>query len=144
MQYIFVDDEVSEGLWYYWLQNVDYNGEDMVHGPVSYHVSYNNGQNPGTPDIPITIGIEKIFPNPFNPSTTISYILEEDATVKIAVYNLKGQIVRQLHSGDRIAGSHRIEWNGSDESGLPCSSGVYTVKVQIGANVYTRNVVMSK
>ena len=142
-QYTYVDEEVTEGVWYYWLQNIDYNGTDMVHGPVSYTV-FINGQDPGTPDIPLTIGIEKIFPNPFNPSTTISYILDNDAAVNATIYNLKGQIVRQLFRGNKATGNHSLQWNGIDDNGILCSSGVYTVKIQIGTRIYSRNIVMSK
>jgi len=142
--YTYLDNSVYEdGTYYYWLENIDLDGNTSFYGPLAALV-YHNG-NPGeVPDIPITIGIEKIFPNPFNPSTTISYLLENDAAVNVTVYNLKGQIVRQLLNESRIAGSHRVQWNGMDDSGLPCSSGVYTVKVQIGSKVYSRNIVMSK
>jgi len=71
------------------------------------------------------------YPNPFNPSTTISFNLASDGKVSIAVYNIKGQKVRQLVSDHISAGEHSIVWNGDDVSGKKVGSGVYLYKLNV-------------
>ncbi|MFC1898536.1 SUMF1/EgtB/PvdO family nonheme iron enzyme [Candidatus Cloacimonadota bacterium] len=80
-----------------------------------------------------------VYPNPFNPSTTISFSLtaadEED--VEVEIYNLKGQKVKKLVSDQLSVGQHSIIWNGTNHLGNPVSSGVYFYKIRIG-NVQTQ------
>ena len=70
------------------------------------------------------------FPNPFNPETWIPYDLAEDADVKIDIYNLKGESVRQLKVGFQTAGTYRTQahaayWDGRNSSGELVASGTY-------------------
>jgi len=70
------------------------------------------------------------YPNPFNPTTTISFSIQNENEVDISIYNLKGQKVKILPvilSGDEGSAS----WNGDDESGKPVSSGVYMYKLNV-------------
>ena len=70
-----------------------------------------------------------VYPNPFNPKTTVSYNLNQDAEVAINVFNIKGQKVRTLVNEKKNAGYHQVDWLGNDEKGKPTSSGVYFVIV---------------
>jgi len=73
------------------------------------------------------------YPNPFNPSTTISYNLAEDSNVELTIYNLKGQRVKQLVSSNQLsAGQHSVEWHGTDDAGENVSSGIYLYKLKAG------------
>lgn len=74
----------------------------------------------------------KNYPNPFNPQTTISFILPEAGTVKLSLYNLKGQIVKALHNGPLAAGNHNFVWNGCDTNGRAVSSGLYFARIEQG------------
>ena len=65
------------------------------------------------------------YPNPFNPSTTISYSLEEPASVKISIYNTQGQCVKILENSFQTAGQFSVVWDGTDLNGNLVSSGVY-------------------
>jgi hypothetical protein len=65
------------------------------------------------------------YPNPFNPSTTISYNLAATSAVKLDVVNVLGQTIRTLVNETQVAGHHRIEWNGRTESGETAASGIY-------------------
>jgi len=65
------------------------------------------------------------YPNPFNPSTTISFDLARDGAVSIDIYNIKGQKVKEVASGRYSAGSHRVVWNGDDATGRAVGSGIY-------------------
>ncbi len=65
------------------------------------------------------------FPNPFNPQTTLSFALEADGPVRLSVFDPDGRRVRILADGFRSAGQQRISWDGRDDRGNSCSSGVY-------------------
>ncbi len=71
------------------------------------------------------------YPNPFNPTTTISYNLAGDNFVELSVYNLKGQLVRTLVDSRQTAGTHSVEWNGKDNNHKAVSSGIYFYKMQV-------------
>ncbi len=87
--------------------------------------------------VPISTNIlNENYPNPFNPSTTISYNLIEDSNVELSIYNLKGQKVKQLVKNHLSAGQHSVNWNGTDNNGKDVSSGIYLYKLKVG-NHYT-------
>lgn len=71
----------------------------------------------------------KVFPNPFNPLTTIEYQLSEPDFVRLSLYNQRGQLVKHLTAQSMPAGLHRLSWDGIDASGKPCASGVYYLKM---------------
>ena len=80
------------------------------------------------------------YPNPFNPSTTISYQLALDSQVDLSIYNLLGQRVSTLVSQKQPAGTYNVEWNASD---LP--SGVYFYQLQTGSGfVQSKKLVLLK
>jgi hypothetical protein len=65
------------------------------------------------------------YPNPFNPTTFISYNLGEAGPVTITIYNVKGELVRTLVNETQTAGNHTIMWDGTDSFGRGASSGMY-------------------
>ena len=71
------------------------------------------------------------YPNPFNPTTTISFSLQNNAKVNLSIYNIKGQKVKQLVKEQLSAGQRSINWNGDDESGKDISSGIYYYKLDV-------------
>lgn len=84
------------------------------------------------------------YPNPFNPSTTISYTLPEDSMVSVDIFNIKGQLVRSLLSDVQQRGSHSVIWNGRDSQDRACASGFYFYRVQAGNHSLTRKILMMK
>jgi len=72
------------------------------------------------------------YPNPFNPSTTISFTLANPEQVSIEIYNVKGQKVCVLANDLFQAGKHNLIWNGSDKDGRIVSSGVYFYRMTAG------------
>lgn len=73
------------------------------------------------------------FPNPFNPSTTLSFTLGQKGSVRADIYNLRGQNVRKLVKQEIFeAGVHQLVWDGRDERGQNVSSGVYLYRLQSG------------
>ena len=82
------------------------------------------------------------YPNPFNPATTIPLSVPDGAeSVDVAIYNLLGQLVRQVWSGPLAAGEHRLTWDGRDELGQPVASGAYLYQLRVGDQLRTRKMV---
>jgi len=77
------------------------------------------------------------YPNPFNPTTTISFSIPNESNVELSIYNIKGQKIKTLVSAHVSAGKHSIVWNGDDESGKPVSSGVYFYKFRTESGNYS-------
>ncbi|KAA3597871.1 MAG: T9SS C-terminal target domain-containing protein [Calditrichaeota bacterium] len=84
------------------------------------------------------------FPNPFNPSTTISYQLAKDTRVSLKIYNEKGEFVKELTNGFQHEGSHNAAWDGTDENGKSVSSGTYFYKLQAGTFTQTNKMILLK
>lgn len=84
------------------------------------------------------------YPNPFNPSTTLSYTLKQGCDVTLNIYNIKGQIVRSYHQGFQNQGLHEIVWNGKDESQKEMSSGVYFYQLQASNSSESKKMILIK
>ena len=96
------------------------------------------------PDIISFSGIRSIYPNPFNPLTTIDYEISIPADVKIEVYNNRGQLVRNFILGYKEQGSYKLTWEGEDNNGCLCSSGIYYIRMQAGKEIYIKKAVLLK
>ncbi len=84
---------------------------------------------PSQPQAPAEFALMPNYPNPFNPSTVISFSLPTGNEVNLNVYDLLGRHVATLVSGTMPAGSHSVTWNGKDDSGQDAASGVYIYKL---------------
>ncbi|MBN2460882.1 MAG: T9SS type A sorting domain-containing protein [Candidatus Cloacimonetes bacterium] len=74
------------------------------------------------------------YPNPFNPSTMITFSIPEDSKVELSIFNLKGQLVRTLIDYSMPAGGYSALWNGDNEIGLPVNSGIYFYYLNVNNN----------
>jgi chitodextrinase len=92
--------------------------------------------------LPKQIDLGQNYPNPFNPSTTIPYALPDDANVKITVYNVLGQQVREVFVGRQRAGYHQARWDGLSDSGHSVASGVYIVRLNANHHSKARKVIL--
>lgn len=84
------------------------------------------------------------YPNPFNPSTTISYSLQTSSPVVIQVFGAKGELVRELKNEQQAAGTHSITWDGTNSSGKKVASGTYTLVVNAGSQSQTIQMILAK
>ena|GEM_PF-1699721 len=73
----------------------------------------------------LATALKSNYPNPFNPSTIISYDIKEEGLVQIDVYNIRGQKVRTLVNDHMTTGRYTVEWLGTDDNGRSVGSGVY-------------------
>lgn len=74
---------------------------------------------------PLVTKLNQNHPNPFNPSTTIEFSIQNDSNIDVSIFNIKGQKIKTLAQNEFTKGSHSIIWNGDNESGKPVSSGIY-------------------
>jgi len=84
------------------------------------------------------------FPNPFNPSTTISFYNATAGNVQIDVFNLKGQKITTLTNTSYDQGEHIVHWNGTDSSGKAVSSGIYLYQMKKDDFVSTKKMILMK
>mgnify|MGYP002883952957 CR=1 FL=1 len=98
----------------------------------SYDMNFSNG-------LPASTALNSIYPNPFNPSTTVSYSIDTDSFVSISVFDASGREIAELVNGDQIAGYHDVVWNASSSA-----SGVYFLKMVSGNDVFTNKLMLVK
>ncbi len=97
------------------------------------------------PELPGYIwSLDQNHPNPFNPVTTISFSLAADSQVRLEVYSVRGQRIRSLVSENRSAGSHKVVWDGRDNSGRPMSSGSYFARLVSDEGTLTKKMMLLK
>lgn len=93
---------------------------------------------------PQVSALEQNYPNPFNPSTTLRYSLAKDGQAKLEIYNIKGQKVKTLFSGEQKAGSHSLVWNGLDDQGRAVASGIYFSRLSTNGTSFERRMLLLK
>jgi len=84
------------------------------------------------------------YPNPFNPTTTISFNLPTEGQVSLEVFNAKGQKVNTLVNEVKSAGAHSVVWSGTDSRGGGLTSGVYYYKIKTGRFTSTKKMILLK
>ncbi len=84
------------------------------------------------------------YPNPFNPATTISFEIRNNANVSIEIYNLKGQKVTTLVNENLASGRHSVVWNGKDDQHNNCGSSMYFYKMQTEHYTKTNSMILIK
>jgi len=94
--------------------------------------------------LPSGYSLSQNYPNPFNSRTTIQFSLPQPETVELTIYNLAGQQVATLVSGEHQAGTYTVNWNGKDDRGNELASGVYLYRLRAGdgEQVETRKLVL--
>ena len=89
--------------------------------------------------LPEAFSLDRAYPNPFNPVTTLSFAIPINAEVSLSIYNLQGREVSTLIDGNMDAGYHSVVWNADTYS-----SGVYFVKMVAGDFVSTQKLMLVK
>jgi hypothetical protein len=113
------------------------NGMVLKYGRLPYGVEGEREQT----GMPLFTWLGPNRPNPFTGGTEIKYQLANRGKVKLGVYNVLGQAVRELVSGKQEAGTYAIRWDGKDGTGKTISSGVYFYRLEAGGQSQTRKMV---
>ncbi|KAA3606482.1 MAG: T9SS C-terminal target domain-containing protein, partial [Calditrichaeota bacterium] len=142
--YSFVDNsEFRNGKTYtYFISDVETNGIETKHEEVAQTVKFVLGEEIVQSKLDYVLA--QNFPNPFNPSTTINFQIAKEQTVKLEVYNLNGEIVKELVNEKMSQGSHKAVWNGTDNFGKTVSSGTYFYKISAGTFTQTNKMILLK
>ena len=97
----------------------------------------------GEADGALVFGVTN-YPNPFNPETIIKYTVPEAGDVRLVIYNVVGQQVRELVNAAQSPGQYGVRWNGRDAMGRSVSSGVYFYRLVAGADIAIKKMVLMK
>ena len=130
--------------YWYWLECVANNGLSELKEPSNLMLLMDEDNN-NLPEIPTEFGLFQNSPNPFNPETMISFALEEDSRVELNIFNVKGQLVKNLYDGN-VSGNqlHKFWWDGKDTHGNTTSSGVYLYTLKTSNNNYYKRMLLTK
>ncbi|PIV81480.1 hypothetical protein COW53_04105, partial [bacterium CG17_big_fil_post_rev_8_21_14_2_50_64_8] len=88
--------------------------------------------------------LDQNIPNPFNPTTEISFSVAKAGQGSLRIYDLRGQLVRTLLNGEISAGPGSAIWDGRADTGRSVSSGVYFYRLEVGAQSVAKRMVMLK
>ncbi|MCH7613228.1 MAG: lamin tail domain-containing protein [Candidatus Marinimicrobia bacterium] len=94
--------------------------------------------------LPLKFAVHENYPNPFNPITKISFDLPEFSPTKVTVWNMLGQKVATLYSGDLPSGRHTITFDARNDNGIVLPSGLYFYRVESGHFVATKKMMLLK
>jgi len=94
--------------------------------------------------IPKSFELDQNFPNPFNPSTTIKYRLEQSAQTRLTIFDGLGREVRTLIDGNQNAGWHQAVWDGRDNAGAGVSTGVYFYSLNSASGAEAKKMILLK
>lgn len=94
--------------------------------------------------LPEKISLNQNFPNPFNPSTTITVELEKGTDGILVIYNVNGQTVKTLHKGFINSGITSFQWDGGDQAGFSVSAGTYIYRLLIDGYTQSQKMVLLK
>ena len=127
--YSYSDNSISaSGKYLYRLKQIDIDGKFEYSNTIEVEVG-----------IPTEFDVQQNFPNPFNPSTTISFSIPEMNNVSVKIYNMLGQEVFTLVNEQLGAGRYNYNFDASN-----LSSGNYIYRVTAGKNVETRKMILVK
>ncbi len=137
MDYMFEDTSLPAAeIVYYVLEQVDLDGTINRSNPIEVLL----GARFTLP----TEFASAVYPNPFNPRTTISYDLPAEADVSIVIYDAIGQEIRHLVSRHYTAGRYSVQWDAKDFMGRSVGSGVYIAKIKAGPNTAIQKMLLLK
>lgn len=125
-----------------WLPFTDLSGDERITNGIIDIGAYEYSSAPsdiGSNTLPSSANILTNYPNPFNPSTTISFELQIASLANLTVYNAKGELVKNLVNGVQTAGKHNVNFDGS---GL--NSGVYFYKLDADGKCQIGKMLMVK
>ncbi len=124
-EYIFTDSTLNRsGLYFYRLADVALDGKRTIHPEQAIKVNLDQ-----IPDESILL---QIYPNPFNPATTLRFYLPEAGQPELSIFDIRGRLVYRFEPENLQKGFHTLSWNGINTEGKLVSAGVYLVRLKAG------------
>ncbi|MFH1690173.1 MAG: C25 family cysteine peptidase [Candidatus Eisenbacteria bacterium] len=123
------DAEVAEGVY------VDDVSVVMADAPAGTGVEGAQDEGP-------MLFLHQNHPNPFSPSTLISFSLLTAGNVELTLYNIQGRLIRTLAEETRQAGEYEVAWDGTDEFGVDVAAGMYLYRLRLGEQEETRKMIL--
>ncbi len=140
----FTETLTLEGTYIYYIRAIYAEGEGAPCDTSSIAFPFTVVANGDEPTPVLVNALHANYPNPFNPTTTISYSLAKSGDVTLRVYNTKGQLVRILDQGNKKAGNYSVAWDGKNSSGKTVSSGLYFFRMDAANYTNTRKMMLLK
>ena len=122
---------MDEGLW---ISEID----------SGYSINNNYLDTKDTSMITKSFSISQNYPNPFNPITTLNFYLPEESIVNITIYDLMGNIVKEIVNQVETSGFKSVQWNGTNNKGLPVSAGAYIYGIETSDFRQTKKMILLK
>lgn len=110
------------------------NANNQKIGEISVEIIYSNA-----PEVPVEYSLSQNYPNPFNPNTTVQFSVPKEGLVTVKVFDMLGQEVVTLFSGNAQRGMYTLNWNGRDRSGKNVSSGSYIYRMSANNGEFTQS-----
>ncbi|MCP4726601.1 MAG: T9SS type A sorting domain-containing protein [bacterium] len=116
----------------------------LTHGNGAYFRSLlpADGMPPDVVEVPLEYELHQNFPNPFNPTTTISFELSRKEVVSLKIYNILGQEVRSFPEIEYEQGLNNVEWNGLDDRGMAVASGTYIYRIRVNGSMTSKRMTL--
>jgi flagellar hook assembly protein FlgD len=90
------------------------------------------------------INLSQNYPNPFNPQTKINFNLKKGGKTTLKIFNVKGQLVKQLIDEYKQPGQYSVIWDGTNMQNKQVASGAYYYRLQVGNRVKTKSLMLVK
>jgi flagellar hook assembly protein FlgD len=94
--------------------------------------------------VPDEFTLQQNYPNPFNPSTTIRYSTTTPGNISIIIYDITGELIKEITREHNQAGEYEIIWNGKNNFGERVSSGAYFYQIVAGDYVEAKKMILLK
>lgn len=114
-----------------------YNGDFDLDAVVALN-TVQTGVQENTDQLAHSLTLAQNYPNPFNPSTTISYSLSKSSHIELIVFNMTGQQVKILENAYKTAGTYDFMWDGTNQKGVPVTSGLYLYRLKTETQTLVR------
>jgi len=137
------DETLSENGTYLYAIKATYSGNHISETAFSNSIEVTNVDTDNN-EVPAETKLYGNYPNPFNPTTTISFSLKETGNVSLDIYNVKGQLVKTLLNGELEAAQHKVTWNGKDNNDRNVSSGIYFSRLNASRLTSTKKMLLLK
>jgi len=134
-RYRYIDETAPPEETRYWIMEQTETSGTRWFGPVS------------VPSVEAFVGALSLgpsYPNPFNPTTTIPFVIPEAGGARLAVYDAQGRLVKKLVDTIEQRGDHKVSWNGRDDKGKEVASGIYFIRLEFRDRVRTQKIVLLK